>query len=102
MSMDVQSITQYLRQMLVDQFRHKALRGNIAGLDLYVTANTAHGTDTDGSIIIVDPSAYTWYESPQYRLRADVIASGQISMSVYSYGAIATKLAAGAFKNNKA
>jgi hypothetical protein len=31
-----------------------------------------------------------------------VIASGQISMSVYSYGAIATKLAAGAFKNNKA
>ena len=80
----------------------QSLRGNVAGLDLYVTANTAAGTDTDGSIIIVDPSAYTWYESPQYRLRADVIASGQISMSVYSYGAIATKLAAGAFKNNKA
>jgi hypothetical protein len=80
----------------------QSLRGNVAGLDLYVTANTAAGTDTDGSIIIVDPSAYTWYESPQYRLRADVIASGQISMSVYSYGAIATKLASGAFKNNKA
>ena len=80
----------------------QSLRGNIAGLDLYVTANTAAGTDTDGSIIIVDPSAYTWYESPQYRMRADVIASGQISMSIHSYGAIATKLAAGAFKNNKA
>jgi hypothetical protein len=80
----------------------QSLRGNIAGLDLYVTANTAAGTDTDGSILIVDPSAYTWYESPQYRMRADVIASGQISMSIHSYGAIATKLAAGAFKNNKA
>ena len=79
-----------------------SIRGNIAGLDLYVTANTAAGTDTDGSILIVDPAAYTWYESGNYRLRADVIASGQISVSVYSYGAIATKLAAGAFKNNKA
>jgi hypothetical protein len=80
----------------------QSLRGNIAGLDLYVTANTAQGTDTDGSILIVDPSAYTWYQSPSYRLRADVIASGQVSIMVYGYGAIGTKLAAGAFKNNKA
>jgi phage head maturation protease len=80
----------------------QSIRGNIAGLDLFVTANTAAGTDTDGSILIVDPSAYTWYESGNYRLRADVIASGEISVSVYSYGAIATKLGAGCFKNNKA
>jgi HK97 family phage major capsid protein len=82
--------------------RPDSIRGNIAGLDLYVTANTAAGTDTDGSILIVNPAAYTWYESPTYRLRADVIASGQISVSVYGYGAIATKIGAGAFKNNKA
>ena len=82
--------------------RPDSIRGNIAGLDLYVTANTAATTDTDGSILIVNPSAYTWYESPTYRLRADVIASGQISVSVYGYGAIATKIGAGAFKNNKA
>ena len=79
-----------------------SVRGNVAGLDLYVTANTAAGTDTDGSILIVNPAAYTWYESPTYRLRADVIASGQVSVSVYGYGAIATKIGAGAFKNNKA
>lgn len=79
-----------------------SVRGNVAGLDLYVTANTAAGTDTDGSILIVNPAAYTWYESPQYRLRADVIASGQVSVMVYGYGAIATKIGAGAFKNNKA
>jgi phage head maturation protease len=80
----------------------QSIRGNVAGLDLYVTANTAAGTDTDGSILIVDPDAYTWYESATYQLRADVIASGSINIMMYGYGAIATKLGAGAFKNNKA
>ena len=79
-----------------------SIRGSVAGLDLYVTANTAAGTDTDGSILIVDPSAYTFYETGNYTLRADIVASGQISVGVYSYYAIATKLGAGAFKNNKA
>jgi HK97 family phage major capsid protein len=84
------------------QVNPTSIRGSVAGLDLYVTANTASGTDTDGSILIVDPEAYTWYESPTYQLRADVIASGEISIMMYGYGAIATKLGAGAFKNNKA
>jgi phage head maturation protease len=79
-----------------------SIRGNVAGLDLYVTANTAAGTDTDGSILIVNPEAYTWYESSTYQLRADVISSGSINIMMYGYGAIATKLGAGAFKNNKA
>lgn len=81
--------------------RPDSIRGNIAGLDLYVTANTAATADADGSILIVNPAAYTWYESPTYRLRADVIATGQISVAVYGYGAIATKIGAGAFKSNK-
>jgi len=79
-----------------------SIRGNVAGLDLYVTANTAAGTDTDGSILIVNPDAYTWYESSTYQLRADLVGSGQINIAMYGYGAIATKLGAGAFKNNKA
>jgi HK97 family phage major capsid protein len=79
-----------------------SVRGNVAGLDLYVTANTAAGTDTDGSILIVNPTSYTYYESPTYELRADVIASGQVNIMMYGYYAIATKLGAGAFKNNKA
>ena len=82
--------------------RPDSVRGNVAGLDLFVTANTAAGTDTDGSILIVNPDAYTWYESPTFQLRADVIATGQISIMMYGYGAIATKIGAGAFKNNKA
>jgi hypothetical protein len=79
-----------------------SVRGNVAGLELYVTANTAATTDTDGSILIVNPSSYTFYESPTYELRADVIASGQVNIMMYGYYAIATKNGAGAYKNNKA
>ena len=79
-----------------------SVRGNVAGLDLYVTANTAATTDTDGSMLIVNPTAYTFYESPTFQLRADVIASGEVYVSLYGYGAIATKIGAGAFKFNKA
>jgi hypothetical protein len=83
--------------------RPDSIRGNVAGLDLYVTANvpSANDTDKDDSMLIINPTSYTWYESPTYRLRADVIASGQVSVSVYGYGAIATKIGAGAFGINK-
>ena len=79
-----------------------ALQGNVAGLNLFVTPNTASGTDTDGSILIVNPDAYTWYESPNYRLRAESTAAGSVTIGYYGFGAIATKVGAGAFKNNKA
>jgi HK97 family phage prohead protease len=78
-----------------------SVRGNVAGLDLFVTANTAATTDTDGSMIIVNPAAYTFYESPSYQLRADVIATGEVSIAFYGYAAVATKIGAGAFKINK-
>jgi HK97 family phage prohead protease len=78
-----------------------SLRGNVAGLDFYVDPSLNSG-DADGTLIMVNPDAYTWYEGSTYQLRADVIASGQISLVFYGYGAIATKIAAGAFKNNKA
>jgi HK97 family phage prohead protease len=73
-----------------------SLRGQINGLNLYVDRNLS-GTGDD-SIIIVNPESYTWYESPQFKLEAAVIASGQINVAYYGYGAIATKVAAGAYK----
>lgn len=82
--------------------RPDSLRGNVAGLDLYVTANTAQGTDTDGSILIVDPEAYTWYESPTLKLQSNLISTGQIEVMYYGYGATAVKIAGGSFHNNKA
>ena len=78
-----------------------SLRGNIAGLDLYVTANTAATTDTDDSILVINPDAYTWYEGTSYQLRAESTADGSITVGVYSFGAVATKIAAGAFGVNK-
>ena len=76
-----------------------SLTGNVAGLNLYV--DPTNGGDGDGTILIVNPDAYTWYESPTYRLRAESTATGQVTIGYYGYGAIATKVAAGAFKNNK-
>ena len=76
-----------------------SLTGNVAGLNLYVDPTNAG--DGDGTILIVNPDAYTWYESPTYRLRAESTAAGQVTIGYYGFGAIATKVAAGAFKNNK-
>jgi len=77
-----------------------SLTGNVAGLNLYVDPTNAG--DSDGTILIVNPDAYTWYESPTYRLRAESTAAGQVTIGYYGFGAIATKVAAGAFQNNKA
>jgi HK97 family phage prohead protease len=76
-----------------------SLTGNVAGLNLFVDPTNAG--DGDGTIIIVNPDAYTWYESPTYRLRAESTANGSVTVGYYGFGAIATKVAAGAFKNNK-
>jgi hypothetical protein len=78
-----------------------SLRGRVAGLDLYVTANTSATTDIDDSIMIINPDAYTWYEGSQYQLRAESTADGSITVGVYSFGAVATKIGAGAFGVNK-
>jgi HK97 family phage prohead protease len=76
-----------------------SLTGNVAGLNLFVDPTNAG--DGDGTILIVNPDAYTWYESPTYRLRAESTANGSVTVGYYGFGAIATKVAAGAFKNNK-
>ena len=73
-----------------------SLRGNVAGLDLYVSRALA-GVG-DNAMIIANPDAYTWYESPRLSLRTNVINTGQIDVSYYGYGAIATKIAAGAYR----
>jgi len=73
-----------------------SLKGNINGYNLYVDRNLS-GTGDD-SIVVVNPESYTWYESPQFKLEAAVIASGQVNVAYYGYGAIATKVAAGAYK----
>ena len=72
------------------------VRGNIGGLNLRVSRSLS-GTG-DNSIIVLNPSSYTWYESTKYRLESNLISTGQIEVSYYGYGAIANKVAAGAYK----
>jgi HK97 family phage prohead protease len=72
------------------------VRGNIGGLNLRVS-RALSGTG-DNSMIVLNPSSYTWYESSKYRLETNLISTGQIEVAYYGYGAIATKVAAGAYK----
>jgi HK97 family phage major capsid protein len=72
------------------------VRGNLLGLNLRVS-RTMTGTG-DNTMIIVNPDAYTWYESPRLSLQTNLIATGQVEVGYYGYGAIATKLAAGAYR----
>jgi HK97 family phage prohead protease len=76
-----------------------AVRGNLLGLNLRVSRNL---TDTaglgDNTLIVVNPDAYTWYESPRLQLSTNVISTGQVQVAYYGYGAVATKLGAGAYR----
>lgn len=72
------------------------VRGNVHGLNLYVSRSLS-GTG-DGTMIVVAPESYTWYESPTFTLESNTISTGQISVSYNGFGAIATKVAAGAYK----
>ena len=81
-----------------------SLRGNVVGLDLYVDRNISGTGGTglgDYSMVVVNPESYTWYESSRFRLETNTVATGQIKVAYYGYGALATKVAAGANWFNK-
>jgi HK97 family phage prohead protease len=81
-----------------------AVSGTVAGLQLRVsrlisgTGGTGLG---DYSMCIVNPESYTWYESPRFQLRTNVNSDGTIDLLYYGFGALATKVAAGANWFNK-
>jgi len=78
-----------------------SLRGNVAGLDMYVSRSLDAYTTGDQSMIIMNPDSFTWYESPRLSLRTNVINTGQIDVNYYGYGALAVKVAGGAVWFNK-
>jgi HK97 family phage prohead protease len=73
-----------------------AVRGNLLGLNLRVSRNLS-GTG-DNSMIIINPTGYTWYESPRLSLQTNLISTGQVQVGYYGYGAVATKLGAAAYR----
>jgi HK97 family phage prohead protease len=78
----------------------QSLRGSLLGLDLFVDYTITGAADN--SIIVVNRDSYTWYESSRLQLRADKVGTGQVEVGYYGYGAIATKIGAGAFRFNVA
>jgi len=70
-------------------------RGAVLGLNFFVD-NSGEFTGTgDDSMVVLEPGAFTWYESPSYRLDVNKPSDGTVEISLNSYGAIATKLASG-------
>jgi HK97 family phage prohead protease/HK97 family phage major capsid protein len=75
------------------------VRGNLLGLNLRVDRNMTTGSGVgDNTMIVVNPDAYTWYESPRLSLQSNLISTGQVQVGYYGYGAVATKLGAGAYR----
>ena len=81
-----------------------SLRGSVSpGLDLFVSrsiGNAAATTDTgDFSMVVVNPDAWTWYESPRFTLRTAIQSDGTVDLLYYGYAAIAPKIPLGAVWN---
>ena len=74
--------------------------GLVAGLNFFVDNSGAVTGTGDDSMVVVEPNSYTWYESPNYRLDVNKPSDGTVEISINSYGAIATKIGAGARKFN--
>ena len=76
-----------------------SLRGTVAGLDLrvsrYMQGSGGVGT-ADYSMGVINPEAYTWYESARQQLRTNINSDGTVDILLFGQGALATKLAAGA------
>jgi hypothetical protein len=77
----------------------QSLRGNVMGLDLYVS-NKAVSTSIDESAFIVVPSAVAIYESPVLQLSTNVVTTGEIETMLYGYMAVKTVVAGGVRRFN--
>jgi len=76
-----------------------SLRGNVMGLDLYVS-NKAVSTSIDESAFIVVPSAVAIMESPVLQLSTNIITTGEIETMLYGYLAVKTLVAGGVRRYN--
>jgi phage head maturation protease len=84
--------------------RGDSLRGVVSpGLNLFVSRSigNAGGTTSTGdhSMVVVNPDAWTWYESPRFNLRTAIQSDGTVDILYYGYAAIAPKIPFGACWN---
>ena len=84
--------------------RGDSLRGVVSpGLNLFVSRSIGNAGPTtstgDFSMAVVNPDAWTWYESPRFTLRTAIQSDGTIDILYYGYAAIAPKIPFGACWN---
>lgn len=81
-----------------------SLRGRVSpGYNLYVSRSIGNAGPTtstgDFSMVVINPDAWTWYESPRFQLRTNVASDGTVDILYYGYAAIAPKIPFGACWN---
>ena len=84
--------------------RGDSLRGVVSpGLNLFVSRSIGNAGATtsvgDNSMVVVNPDAWTWYESPRFELRTNIQSDGTVDILYYGYAAIAPKIPFGACWN---
>jgi phage head maturation protease len=84
--------------------RGDSLRGVVSpGLNLFVSRSIGNAGPTtstgDFSMAVINPDAWTWYESPRFTLRTAIQSDGTIDILYYGYAAIAPKIPFGACWN---
>lgn len=85
----------YFPQNQAGQVNGQSQRGLVLGLNFYVDNSGEFTAAADDSMVVLEPDAFTWYESGNYRLDVNKPSDGTVEISLNSYGACATKIAAG-------
>jgi hypothetical protein len=84
--------------------RGDSLRGVVSpGLNLYVSRSIGNAGATtsagSNSMVVINPDAWTWYESSRFQLRTAIQSDGTVDILYYGYAAIAPKIPLGAVWN---
>ena len=90
----------YFPQNQVGQVNGQSQRGLVMGLNFYVDNSGEFTGAADDSMVVLEPDAFTWYESGNFRLDVNKPSDGTVEISLNSYGACATKVANGGQMNN--
>ena len=80
------------------QVAPSSIRGNVLGLDLFVSKNFAATTFDDGSAAILAPEAFTVYRSPQAFMSVNVVSNLQVQVAIYGFMATIAKMPNGIIK----
>ena len=83
------------------QVAPSSIRGNVLGLDLFVSKNFAATTFDDGSAAILAPEAFTVYRSPQAFMSVNVVSNLQVQVAIYGFMATIAKMPYGIIKYAK-